>query len=68
MPTAKDIVRFLKKKGFIEKRQSGSHLILRHPVSGYMTIVPVHPGDMPRGLFLRILKDAGFSLNDYESD
>jgi len=30
-----------------------------------MLIVPVHKGDLPRGLFLRILKDAGFSEEDF---
>ena len=67
MPTAKEIVGFLKRKGFIEKRQRGSHLILQHPTTDYRTIVPIHPGDLPKGLFLKILKDAGFSLEDYRS-
>ena len=31
-----------------------------------MLIVPIHSGDVPRGLFLRILKDAGFSEKDLE--
>jgi predicted RNA binding protein YcfA (HicA-like mRNA interferase family) len=65
MPTAKDVVSFLKGKGFIEKRQRGSHLILQNPQTGYKTSVPIHPGDLPKGLFLKILKDAGFSLKDY---
>jgi hypothetical protein len=30
-----------------------------------MLSVPVHPGDVPRGLLLRILKDAGFSEEDF---
>ncbi len=65
MPTAKDVVSFLKRKGFVEKRQRGSHLILQNPQTGYKTSVPIHPGDLPKGLFLKILKDAGFSLKDY---
>ncbi|MEE9614712.1 MAG: type II toxin-antitoxin system HicA family toxin [Thermodesulfobacteriota bacterium] len=67
MPTSRDVVRFLRKKGFIEKRQRGSHLILQNPNTGYRTVVPVHPGDLPKGLFLKILKDAGFSLEEYLS-
>ncbi|MDA8090651.1 MAG: type II toxin-antitoxin system HicA family toxin [Nitrospiraceae bacterium] len=65
MPTAKEAVAFLKEKGFIEKRQRGSHLILQNPKTGYRTVVPMHPGDLPKGLFLRILKDAGYSLEDF---
>jgi predicted RNA binding protein YcfA (HicA-like mRNA interferase family) len=65
MPTARDVARFLKRKGFVEKRQRGSHLILQNPETGYRTTVPMHPGDLPKGLFLKILKDAGFSLEDF---
>ncbi len=68
MPTAKEVLRFLKKRGFIESRQRGSHLILKNPETGYRTIVPMHAGDLPKGLFLKILKDAGFSLEDYLSE
>lgn len=59
MPTAKELVTFLKRKGFVEKRQRGSHLILQHPETGYRTTVPIHSGDIPKGLFLKLLKDAG---------
>jgi len=65
MPTAKDVVRFLKSKGFKEKRQRGSHLILQNPSTGYRTVIPMHPGDLPKGLFLKILKDAGFDYENY---
>jgi hypothetical protein len=30
-----------------------------------MPPAPIRPGDLPKGLFLKILKDAGFSLKDY---
>jgi predicted RNA binding protein YcfA (HicA-like mRNA interferase family) len=65
VPTAKDVVRFLKRQGFVEKRQRGSHLILQNPATRYRTIVPMHPGDLPTGLFRRILQDAGFSAEDF---
>jgi predicted RNA binding protein YcfA (HicA-like mRNA interferase family) len=64
MPTAKDLIRFLRRKGYKEVRQKGSHLILVH-ASRPMLVVPVHTGDLPRGLFLRVLKDAGLSEEDY---
>jgi predicted RNA binding protein YcfA (HicA-like mRNA interferase family) len=63
MPTSKQLLRFLRKQGYAEKRQVGSHLILAHPTRR-MLVVPVHRGDLPRGLFLRVLKDAGFSEED----
>ena len=64
MPTAKDLLRYLKRQGYQEKRQKGSHRILAHPARPMLS-VPIHSGDVPRGLFLRILKDAGFSEEDF---
>ena len=58
MPTAQQLLRFLRKLGYRTERQKGSHLILKHPARR-MLVVPFHRGDIPRGLFLRILKDAG---------
>jgi predicted RNA binding protein YcfA (HicA-like mRNA interferase family) len=51
MATAREVVRFLKRKGFIEKRQKGSHLLLQNPHTGYRTSVPMHPGDLPNRPF-----------------
>ncbi|MDE2292313.1 MAG: type II toxin-antitoxin system HicA family toxin [Elusimicrobia bacterium] len=65
MPTARELVRFLRSRGFVEKRQSGSHLVLQHPGTKYRAVVPVHSGDVPKGLLHRILKDAGFTLEDF---
>ena len=64
--TARELVRFLESQGFVEDRQSGSHLTLRHEDRNVSVTVPVHTGcDLGRGLALRILKDAGFSVEDY---
>ena len=64
MPNVKELLRFLRKQGYEEKRQRGSHRILTHPVRTMLSI-PIHSGDVPRGLFLRVLKDAGFSEEDF---
>ena len=64
--TARELVRFLKKQGFTEDRQQGSHLTLWHPNRQVAVTVPMHTGcDLGRGLAIRILKDAGFSVNDF---
>lgn len=64
--TARDLLRFLKAQGFVEDRQSGSHLTLWHPDRNTSVTVPVHGSvDVGRGLAVRILKDAGFSIEDY---
>jgi predicted RNA binding protein YcfA (HicA-like mRNA interferase family) len=64
--TAQDLVRFLKAQGFVEDRQSGSHLTLWNLNQQISVTVPIHTGcDIGCGLAVRILKDAGFSVEDY---
>jgi predicted RNA binding protein YcfA (HicA-like mRNA interferase family) len=64
--TARELIAFLKSQGFVEDRQSGSHLTLWHATRKTSVTVPVHTGtDLGRGLAVRILKDAGFSVDDY---
>jgi predicted RNA binding protein YcfA (HicA-like mRNA interferase family) len=64
--TAQDIIRFLTSQGFTEDRQAGSHLTLWHAGRGLSVTIPVHTGcDLGRGLAVRILKDAGFSIEDF---
>ena len=68
MPTIKSaaLVRFLKAKGFEEDRQRGSHLTLWHSENKIGVTVPIHSGtDLGRGLTNRLLKDAGFTKEDY---
>jgi predicted RNA binding protein YcfA (HicA-like mRNA interferase family) len=61
---AGDLIKFLKKNGFSEVHKSGSHLTLRNE-HGVTVTIPVHSGDIGRGLAVRILKDAGFTTDDY---
>lgn len=64
--TAHELVRFLRGQGFVDDRQSGSHLTLWHDEKKVSITVPVHTGcDLGRGLAVRILKDAGFTVDEY---
>ena len=64
--TARDLARFLKSQGFVEDRQSGSHLTLWHEARKIAVTIPVHTGcDVGRSLAVKILKHAGFSADDY---
>jgi predicted RNA binding protein YcfA (HicA-like mRNA interferase family) len=66
--TARELLAFLQRQGFSEDRRSGSHVTLRNEATRKSVTVPVHTGcDMGRGLALRILRDAGFTLDDYLS-
>lgn len=60
----KEVLRKQKRAGFEERRQSGSHLVLRHD-DGRQTYLPMHPGDVPTGTFKSILKQAGFSEEEF---
>lgn len=63
--TSRELVAFLKKQGFAEHRQAGSHLTLVHADRRSIS-VPTHTGvDIGRGLAVRILKDAGYSVDDF---
>lgn len=60
-----EIVRFLLKRGFVILRRTGSHIVLVGP-AGEQVVVPAHRGrDLGRGIAVSILKDAGFSPDDY---
>jgi len=64
--TAKEVLRKLLKAGFIEKRQSGSHKILRHP-DGRQTYVSMHTKDIPIGTFRNILKQSGLTEEEFKN-
>lgn len=64
--TTRGLVRFPETRGFVEDRQVGSHLTLRHPVRGTSVTVPVHTGiDFGRDLAARIIKNARFTAEDF---
>ncbi|WP_455055300.1 type II toxin-antitoxin system HicA family toxin [Merdimonas faecis] len=57
--TPKEMIRHLKKNGFEEVSQNGSHIKLKNPESGRTVIVPYHSKAMKKGLEQAILKQAG---------
>jgi predicted RNA binding protein YcfA (HicA-like mRNA interferase family) len=42
--TARDLILFLKSHGFVEERQSGSHLTMRDEGRSVTLTIPVHTG------------------------
>lgn len=63
---ARELVAFLQSQGFVRDRQAGSHLTLCHAANRRTVTIPVHGGvDIGRGLAVRILKDAGFTVDDF---
>ena len=57
--TPKEMIKHLKKNGFEEVSQNGSHLKLKNPTTGRTVIVPYHSKAMKKGLEQAILKQAG---------
>ena len=57
----RELLKILKKHGFIEKRQVGSHIQLFHPIKNLRTTVPFHNKDLKRKTLVSILKQANIS-------
>ena len=57
--TARELIKLLKKDGWYEKEQKGSHLQMIHNTKKGKVTVPVHSGDIPKGTLYAILKQAG---------
>ena len=63
---AAKVVRALKKAGFVEDRQRGSHLILVHPRTKARTVVPIHRGKTLKKKLVRgIIADTMLSPEEF---
>lgn len=60
----RQLVAALKRAGFVEHHQTGSHLYLWHPSRERMTSVPMHPRDLKRGTTSAILRQAGLTEDE----
>lgn len=58
----KQVVKILRKNGFAELRQIGSHLHLFHPEQKIRVTVPMHNKDLKRKTLAAILRQAKISL------
>jgi predicted RNA binding protein YcfA (HicA-like mRNA interferase family) len=63
--TADEVIRALKRAGFYERRQTGSHVILRKEGLRRPVPIPKHRGDLPRPLLLEIIKEAGLTQEEF---
>ena len=66
LPTVRpaDLVAALKRIGFVEKRQKGSHLVLWHETKRLTTIVALHGKDLPDPTLKKILRQTGLSTDE----
>ena len=58
-----ELMRILKKDGWFEVRQSGSHVIMKHYEKKAQIVVPYHGGkELPKGTLKSILKDSEIKI------
>ena len=57
--TSQEMIKHLKRNGFVIVSQNGSHIKLHNPSTGRTVIVPYHSKDLKKGLEQAILKQAG---------
>ncbi len=63
--TPQQIIRILKRRGFVHKRTRGSHFVFQHPTTKRRVIVPPHKKGLPKGTLHSIIKSAGHSEEDF---
>lgn len=64
---SRKVIKALKKIGFIEDRQKGSHLILINLRTKRRAVVPIHPGKTIKKPLLQsiIENDAGITIEEF---
>lgn len=63
---AKTVLKALKKVGFVEVRQSGSHVILKRTSDNRRIVVPIHSSKaLKRKTLKAILNDADISIEEF---
>jgi predicted RNA binding protein YcfA (HicA-like mRNA interferase family) len=60
-----EVIAALRRAGFVEVRQSGSHITLRHPTARRTVIVPRHNRDLKRGTLHGIIEQSGLSREEF---
>jgi predicted RNA binding protein YcfA (HicA-like mRNA interferase family) len=62
---SKNLLKFLKKKGFYIHHQVGSHIVLKHEKDDSKRVtLPMHNEDIKPGTFSSILKQAGIDKKE----
>ncbi len=66
--TGRDVLRALRRMGWVVVAQRGSHTQLRHPSRGGRVTVPIHAGEtIGPGLLRSILAQAGITADEFRA-
>lgn len=60
----RELIRALRKLGFSELRQKGSHLIMVHEARGKQITIPIHNKPLKKGTLAAILRQGEISIED----
>jgi len=61
----REIIKFLERNDFVLDHVSGSHFVFYHPSSRRRAVVPRHNRDLPKGTLLSLLREAGFTRDEF---
>ena len=61
---SKELIKRLKKLGFLKDHQTGSHFIMWQPKTKRRAIIPIHLKDIPKGTLNSLLKEAGITREE----
>lgn len=61
----REVVKKLKRLGFIEHHQVGSHLTMKNQTTGRRAVVPMHLRDIKKGTLLSLLREAGIDKTEF---
>jgi predicted RNA binding protein YcfA (HicA-like mRNA interferase family) len=61
----REVIKILKKQGFVELRQIGSHLHLWHNEKKLRVTVPIHNKDLKRKTLVSIIRQSRSEIKDF---
>ena len=61
----REVLAALNRAGFVVRRHTGSHVILRRPADGRVAVVPAHHGDLRPGTLSSILSQADLTVSGF---
>ena len=64
--TSRKIIQILKRAGFVEDRQKGSHLIMFNPITKARTVIPIHGRkNIKKSLLHGIISDTKMTTSEF---
>ena len=61
----REVVKKLKRLGFIEHHQVGSHLTMKNPANDKRAVVPLHLKDIKKGTLSAILRESDINRQEF---